>query len=63
MNQCAVLSLAAQLCPTLCNPIDYCLPDSSAHGNSRGKNARVGLPCLPPGDLPNLEIKPRSPML
>ena len=63
MNQCTVLSLAAQSCPTLCNPIDYGLPDSSAHSDSQDKNARVGLPHLPLGDRPNPEIEPRSHML
>ena len=28
MNECEV----AQLCPTLCNPMDYSLPGSSVHG-------------------------------
>ena len=59
----SVLSFAAQSCPTLCNPIDYGLPDSSAHGDSQGKNARVGLPHLSPGDRPKPEIEPRSRML
>ena len=27
-----VLCLVTQLCPTLCNPMDYTLPDSSVHG-------------------------------
>ena len=29
---CAVLCLLTQLCPTLCNPMDYSLPGSSVHG-------------------------------
>ena len=29
---CAVLCLAAQSCPTLCNPMDYSPPVSSVHG-------------------------------
>ena len=45
-----------QLCPTLCNPMDYNLPGSSVHGWS-------GLPFPSPGDLPNPGIKPRSPVL
>ena len=42
-----------------------CIPSgSSVHGDSPGKNTGVsGLPCSPPGDLPNPEIEPRSPML
>ena len=37
-----------------CDPMDCSLPDSSVHEDS------PGLPCLPPGDLPNPGIKPRS---
>ena len=59
---CAVLCLATQSCPTLCNPMDCSPPGSSVHGDSPGKNTG-GLPCPPPGDLPNLRIEPRSPTL
>ena len=41
---CAVLRLAIQSCPTLCDP-----PGSSVHGDSPGRNTGVGLPCPPPG--------------
>ena len=34
--------LAAQSCPTLCNPLDCSPPDSSVHGDSPGKNTGVG---------------------
>ena len=34
--------LVTQSCPTLCNPMDYSLPDSSVHGDSPGKNTEVG---------------------
>ena len=37
--------------------------DCTAHGDSPGKNTEVGLPCPPPGDLPNPGIEPRSPVL
>ena len=56
----------AQLCPTLCNPMDCSPPGSSLHGNSPGKNTGVGScspPGPPPGDLPNPGIKCRSPTL
>ena len=33
-----VLCLVAQSCPTLCDPIDCSLPDSSVHGDSPAKN-------------------------
>ena len=35
-----------QLCPTLCNPMDYSPPGSSVHGDSPGKNTGVGCPAL-----------------
>ena len=38
-----VLCLVAQSCPTLCDPIDCSLPDSSVHGDSPAKN--TGLDC------------------
>ena len=34
--------LVAQLCPTLCNPVDCSPPGSSIHGDSPGKNTGVG---------------------
>ena len=60
------LCLVAQLCPTLCNPMDCSPPGSSLCGNSPGKNTGVGScspPGPPPGDLPNPGIKCRSPTL
>ena len=51
------LCLVTQLCPILCDPMD-CNPSvSSVRGDAPGKNMS-GLPCPPPGDLPNREIKP-----
>ena len=35
-----------QLCPTLCDPMNYSLPGSSVHGDSPGKNIKVGC-CVP----------------
>ena len=37
----AVLCLVAQLCPTLCDPMDCSLAGSSVHGASPGKNTGV----------------------
>ena len=34
-------SLSCVWCPALCNPMDYGLPGSSAHGISSGKNTGV----------------------
>ena len=50
--------LVAQLCPTLCNPMDCHLPGSSVTF-SRQEHRR-GLPFPSPGDLPNPGIEPRS---
>ena len=51
----------AQLCPTLCDPVDHSPPGSSVHGVSR-QVFWSGLPLPSPGDLPNSGIEPRSPM-
>ena len=56
-----MVGLRAQslLCPTLCDPMDYSLPDSM--GVPR-QEYWYGLPRPPPGD-PNPGIKPASPAL
>ena len=56
------LVLVTQSCLTLCDHMNYSLPGFSVSGISQ---ARIlsGLPFLPPGDLPNPGIKPRSPAL
>ena len=51
-----------QSCLTLCNPKDYSPPGSSVHGLSR-QEYWSGLPCPPPGDLPDPGIEPRAPAL
>ena len=38
--------LFAQLCPTVCHPMDYSLPGSSVHGVSPGENSGVGCHAL-----------------
>ena len=51
-----------QLCLTLCDPIDYSLPSSSAHGILQARVQEwVAMPSS--GDLTNPGIKPRSPTL
>ena len=57
------MCLVAQLCPTLCDPVDCSPPKSSVHGDSPGKKTEVGDHVLLPGDLPNPGIEPRSPPL
>ena len=49
-----------QSCPTLCDPVDSSPPGSSAHGDSPRQGYWSGLPCPPPGDLPNPGIKSGS---
>ena len=57
-----VLFVCAQSCLTLCNPMDCTLPGSSVHGISQ-QGYWNGLPFSPPGNLPDLGIKPMSPAL
>ena len=60
-----MLCLVAQLCLTLCNPIEQrlcSLPGSSVHGILQARILEW-VACPPPGDLPNPGIKPRSPTL
>ena len=41
---CVCACLVTQSCPTLCNPMDCSPPGSFVHGDSQGKNPRVGCP-------------------
>ena len=53
----------AQLCPTLCDPMDnIALQAPLSKGFSR-QEYWSGLPFCSPGDLPNPGIEPRSPAL
>ena len=56
-------SEVAQLCLTLCDPMDYSLQSSSAHGIFQARVLECGLPFPSPGDLPDQGIEPRSPAL
>ena len=49
--------------PTLCNPMDCSLPGSSVDGGFSRQEYWSGLPCPPPGDLPDPGIEPESPAL
>ena len=53
----------AQLCLTLCNPIDYSPPGSSVYEILEGQEYWSGLPFPSPGDLPSSRIEPESPAL
>ena len=52
VNIIKMLRLVAQLCPTLCNPMDCNLPGSSVHAESPGKNTGVGCHAVLQGIFP-----------
>ena len=54
--------LVAQLCQTLCSPMDGS-PLDSCPWRFSGQEYWGGLPCPPPGNLPNSGIEPRPPEL
>ena len=56
-----VLCLVAESCPTLCNPMDCSSPGSSVHGDSPGKNIRVGCHALLQGIFPSQKYNPGLP--
>ena len=49
---CTVLCLVAQLCLTLCDPVDCSPPGSSVHGDSPGEDTGVGWHALLQGIFP-----------
>ena len=51
-----VYVVVAQLCPTVCNPMDCSPPASSVHGISEARLLDA-LPFPPPGDLPDPETE------
>ena len=55
-----VLCLVAQLCPTLCDPIDCSLPGSSVHGDPPGKNIVMGCHAILQGVFPT-QVSPGKP--
>ena len=58
---CALLCLAAQLCLTPCDPMDCSPPGSSVHGDSPGKNIRVGFRALLQRIFPTQGLNPGLP--
>ena len=61
---CLCVTVHTQLCLILCDPMDCSVPGSSVHGISQDKNTGVGCHfLLQGGDIPDPEIKPRSPAL
>ena len=55
--------LAPQSCPTLCDPMDCSLQDSSVRGILQARILECRKPVPPPGDLPDPGIKSGSPAL
>ena len=55
-----IIHMRAQLCPTLCNPMDYSQPGSLLIGFFR-QECWSGLPFPLPGNLLNSGIEPISP--
>ena len=55
-----VKSEVAQSCPTLSDPIDCSLPDSSVHGIFQARILESGMPFPSPGDLLDPGIEPWS---
>ena len=61
--QCAAAAAQLlQLCPALCNPMDYAREVLWSTGFSRQEDWS-GLPCPPPGDIPYPGIESGSPAL
>ena len=56
-----MLCLVLQSCLTLCDPMDCSLPGSSVHGDSPGKNTRVGCHFFLQGIYPTQESNPGLP--
>ena len=54
--------LVAQLCPTLCDPMD-CSPQAPLSMELSRQEYWSGLPFLPPGNLPDSGFEFRSPAM
>ena len=54
-------ALSRQLCPTLCNPMDWNQPGSFVHGDSPGKNSGVGCHAFLQGIFPTQGLNPGLP--
>ena len=55
--------LVAQLCPTLCDPMDYIACQASLSMEFSKQEYWSGLPFPPPKDLPNPGTEPTPPAL
>ena len=54
--------LVAQFCLTLCDPMDSSPPGYPCPWGFSSQEHCSGLPCPPPGELPDPRIEPRSPI-
>ena len=61
MKDNSVLCLVAQLCPTLCDPMNCSPPGSSVHGDSPGKNIWMGCHALLQGIFLTQGLNPGLP--
>ena len=58
------IELVAQLCPTLCDPMDWTVAHQAPLSMEFSRQEYwSGFPCPSPGYLPNLWVKPQSPTL
>ena len=57
------LLVVIQLRPTLCNPLDYNILQAPLSIGFSRQQYWSGLPFPSPGDLPDPEVEPRSPVL
>ena len=55
--------LVAQLCPTLCHPVDSIVSQASLSVGFSSQEYWTGLPFPSPGKCPNPGMKPGSPAL
>ena len=58
LDLCVRVFLVAQLCLTLCNPMDCSVPGSFSPWNSPGKNTAMGCHFLPQGIFPTERSNP-----
>ena len=60
-DKCHMKANVAQLCLTLCDPMDCSPPGASVHGDSPGRITGVGCHALLQGIFPTQESKPNLP--
>ena len=58
INAECVCAKSLQLCPILCDPMDYIACQAPLSKAFSRQEYWIGLPCPPPGDLPDPGIKP-----